>query len=269
MTDIPPGWYRDPAEPTTQRYWDGQGWLGTPVPADAEPPARPPAAVAERARVASAARPDPGPGTPARAAPAGRRPGLSLPELLSLPRQPPPGFVLASPGARLAARLVDLVAVLILGAIANAWFAIHWWQSFYPYLMQVYRLDPAATNNQDLPQPPEDATTLLLMILVVTTAVWFAYEVPDNANSGQTLGKRLLGIKVMRLESTQRLGFGRAWRRWSRLGLPTLVWSCCGIGFVLQFVDCLFVAVDRPLHQALHDKAAATVVVRVARNRPS
>ncbi len=88
---------------------------------------------------------------------------------------------------------------------------------------------------------------------------------PSSANSGQTLGKRLVGIRVMRLESEERLGFGRAWRRWSRLGLPTLLWWCCGVGVVLQLVDCFSVTVDRPLHQALHDKAAATVVVQTRR----
>ncbi len=41
MTTIEPGWYPDPAEPATQRYWDGAAWVGKPVPADAEPPAEP------------------------------------------------------------------------------------------------------------------------------------------------------------------------------------------------------------------------------------
>jgi uncharacterized RDD family membrane protein YckC len=70
---------------------------------------------------------------------------------------------------------------------------------------------------------------------------------------------------VVRLESGDRLGFGRSFRRWSRLGLPTLLWYCCGVGLLLQLIDCLFAAIDRPLHQALHDKTAATVVVQVPR----
>jgi uncharacterized RDD family membrane protein YckC len=116
-----------------------------------------------------------------------------------------------------------------------------------------------------MPAVPPELTNLGLIILFVTTAVWFAYEVPSTANSGQTIGKRLLGIRVMRMESVDRLGFGRSWRRWSRLGLPTLLWWCCGIGLIIQLLDCFSVAVDLPLHQALHDKAAATVVVRTNR----
>ncbi len=32
MTSVAPGWYKDPADPTTQRYWDGEGWLGAALP---------------------------------------------------------------------------------------------------------------------------------------------------------------------------------------------------------------------------------------------
>ena len=66
---------------------------------------------------------------------------------------------------------------------------------------------------------------------------------------------------MVRLESDQPLGFGRSFRRWNTMGLPTLLWYCCGSGFILQLIDALFVAIDRPLHQALHDKSAHTVVV--------
>jgi hypothetical protein len=67
----------------------------------------------------------------------------------------------------------------------------------------------------------------------------------------------------MRMESGDRLGFGRAFTRWGRLGLPTLFWWCYGVGLMLQALDCLFVLIDRPLRQALHDKAAGTVVVQL------
>ena len=41
VSENPPGWYRDPAEPTTQRYWDGDGWVGDSLPIDATPPEGP------------------------------------------------------------------------------------------------------------------------------------------------------------------------------------------------------------------------------------
>jgi uncharacterized RDD family membrane protein YckC len=179
----------------------------------------------------------------------------------------PHGLVLAAPGVRFVARLVDITVVFLLCVVANSWFGYQWWQAVGPTFREAFSRSLAgSTNTSGLDLPPQ-ASTLLLMMFVVMTAVWFAYEVPASANTGQTLGKRLLGIKVMRIESDERLGFGRAWRRWSRLGLPTMLWYCCGIGFVLQLVDCLFVAIDRPLRQALHDKAAGTVVVKVGRSQ--
>lgn len=179
----------------------------------------------------------------------------------------PHGHRLAGAGRRLAARIVDIIVVLLLCTVANAWFAIQFWREFEPYLTEAWRRATAGdTSTEGLPST-DSAGTLLLMMLIVTTAVWFAYEVPGSANTGQTFGKRLLGIKAMRVESEERLGFGRAFRRWGRLGLPTLLWYCWGVGFLLQVIDCLFILFDRPLNQALHDKAAGTVVVRVRSGR--
>ena len=48
------------------------------------------------------------------------------------------------------------------------------------------------------PQPSHAAPShLLLAMLFVATALWFAYEVPAIGNTGQTLGKRLMRIKVV------------------------------------------------------------------------
>jgi uncharacterized RDD family membrane protein YckC len=266
VTEIAPGWYKDPVDPTTQRYWDGAGWVGAPIAADATPPPGPPPA--ERAT----ARPTPVLVAPPGALPRLPQPGAvasdwpyryGQPVAVAAPR--PHGLALAGLGARFVARLVDMLAVLVLCVAANAWFAIEFWRGFGPFYAEVMRRSLAGSTNTEGLQPPESASTLLLLMCVATTAVWFAYEVPASANSGQTLGKRLLGIKVVRLESDERLGFRRSLRRWGRLGLPTLLWYCCGIGFLLQLFDCLFATIDRPLRQALHDKAAATVVVQVPR----
>jgi uncharacterized RDD family membrane protein YckC len=178
----------------------------------------------------------------------------------------PHGLALANVGARLVARLVDVLAVLVLVVVADAWIAREFWNQISPYLQEA-----KDAQLQGLPQPePTNATQLLYLLLAmcaVAAAVWFAYEVPSTANSGQTLGKKLLGIKVVRMESPDRLGMARSLRRWTRMGIPTLFWSCYGLGFLLQFVDCVFVVIDRPLHQALHDKGAVTVVVEVPRGR--
>ena len=147
---------------------------------------------------------------------------------------------------------------------------MQFWRGFEPALTETVRRRMAGdTSVEDIPVVPETTGTLIIMMLVATVAVWFAYEVPASANTGQTLGKRLMGIKVVRLDSAEPLGFGRSFRRWARLGLPTLLWPCYGVGLVLQAIDCFFLVFDRPLRQALHDKVANTVVVRVPRPAPT
>ena len=214
------------------------------------------------------------PGMPGHPGMAGPPPGwVALPPGYLVVAEPRPhGLMLAGAGSRLVARLVDVMAVLVLAAIANIWFAMQFWQVMQPYLNAALSVAERGETSLEVqqPVPPDSATLLVVLMTVVLTAVWFAYEVPASANSGQTLGKRLLGIKVVRVESEEQLGFGRSFRRWGRLGLPTLLWAvCCGLTFILQAIDCLFVVIDKPLRQALHDKSAATVVVQVPRaSRP-
>ncbi len=43
------------------------------------------------------------------------------------------------------------------------------------------------------------------------------------------------------------------------MGLATLLWQCCGIGFLIQLIDCGTPMFNRPFKLALHDVYAATV----------
>ncbi len=286
MSAIAPGWYKDPADPTTQRWWDGEGWLGDPIPADATPPSGPPT-VAEMTAVAAPttpgtaiaggpARPETvthpdaggaggmGPLAPGAAAGTAEPPvawPMSHRYPVAAPR--PHGFMLAGVGARFMARVVDALVVLLLASVANVWFAIEFWRNFEPVLSWAMT---QPVNMEAVPASVDRAVELLSLMLLVLTAVWFAYEVPASANSGQTLGKRIFGIKVVRVDADARLGFGRSFLRWLRLALPTPFWVICsGVPVLLQVVDCLFVLIDRRLHQALHDRSARTVVVQVPR----
>lgn len=273
---VAPGWYKDPAEPTTQRYWDGEGWVGAPLPADRTPPPGPPPPEAPPTPAPDPppAQSPPVPPVPAPApvqvpmrtppgAPAGMRPPHGHP--MPAPPPQPHGAKLASVGARFVARIIDIGMVLLLNIAVNGWFVWRYAQEIAPMYRAVNQRVVEGRNwFEDLPQASDQAGRLQIVILLIATALWFAYEVPATANTGQTLGKRIMGIKVVRVESTERLGFGRAFRRWNTLGLPTLLWLCC-VGFVLQLVDCVYLLFDRPLYQALHDKSAHTVVVEVPR----
>jgi uncharacterized RDD family membrane protein YckC len=287
---VAPGWYKDPAEPTTQRWWDGEGWVGDPLPADVTPPPGPPPPAKARptdllrepqlpafpGMPGAAEAPPPPPSDavppPEPTRPAG--PGVEVPPgwpdrhpqgppaLQTPPR--PHGYQLASLGARAVARLIDFVIVATLNVVVNGWFVYQFWTEISPVVTEAWRRGLAGENVSDLPAVGDQAGNLQIVIVVLAAALWFAYEVPAVANTGQTFGKRLLRIKVVRMEQAESLGFGRSFRRWNTMGLPTLLWWCFGIGFVLQLIDIMFALFDRPLQQALHDKSAHTVVVSVA-----
>jgi uncharacterized RDD family membrane protein YckC len=166
------------------------------------------------------------------------------------------------------ARLIDLVVVAALNVVVNSWFVYQFWQEISPLVREAYRRGATGGGMSDLPPVGDQAGNLQIVIVVLAAALWFAYEVPAVANTGQTLGKRLMRIRVVRMEEAGPVGFGRSFRRWNTMGLPTLLWWCFGIGFVLQLVDFLFALFDRPLQQALHDKSAHTVVISIATSQP-
>ncbi|TWJ25488.1 RDD family protein [Micromonospora endolithica] len=179
------------------------------------------------------------------------------------PEPRPHGLPLAGYGARLVARLIDFAIVFALNAVVNGWFVWRLVREFEPTFAEWWRRVQAREVTDDpLPQPGQQAEGLLIVILLIAAALWLAYEVPAMASGGQTLGKRLVGIRAVPLAADEPLGFGRALRRWNTLGLPTLLWPCFCLGFALQLLDALSPLFDHPMRQALHDKRAQTVVVQ-------
>ncbi|GIH11724.1 hypothetical protein Rhe02_97910 [Rhizocola hellebori] len=246
-----PGWYKDPAEPTTQRYWDGEGWLGASLPVTAIPPEGP------------LPLPPPPPAEPPAPAPGQVPPPPSGIPYRMLPQARPHGMILASPGARLVARMIDIALILLLNVLINGWFVYQWLTHAIPYMSKIMQ---ALYDNQPVTEitRPADMDNLLLVIALIFAALWLIYEVPATARGGQTVGKRAARIKVVRMESEEPLGFPRSLWRWSFMGLPILLLGCCGPFFIaLQMADVFWVAVDRVQRMALHDRSAATYVVKL------
>ncbi|QKW16580.1 RDD family protein [Verrucosispora sp. NA02020] len=317
---VAPGWYVDPADPETRRYWDGEGWIGAPIPVDVTPPEGPPPPEPEPTPEPEPATPaagtasptgapaEPGPhttwpgqptGTPGWPGQPGGTPGPQPGPPGGTPDQhgghpgqqsgwppgsgPPPGWPyptwpgtpppprphglpLASFGARFGARLIDFGIVFLLNVFVNGFFVYRLAQEYATPLNEFWRRVEAQDRTTDpLPPAGDQAGSLVVVILLLATALWLAYEVPAMAASGQTFGKRLLRVKAVPMEADAPLGFGRALRRWNTLGLPTLLWYCCGLGLLLQLIDALSPLFDHPLRQALHDKRAQTVVVQLSR----
>lgn len=84
---------------------------------------------------------------------------------------------------------------------------------------------------------------------------YLVYDVGCWLLAGQTPGKRLMGVLVVRTDG-QRLRFGAAMRRWFGYWLSAIL-----------FLGFLWVLVDNR-RQALHDKLAGTLVVYAWSDRP-
>lgn len=96
---------------------------------------------------------------------------------------------------------------------------------------------------------------LLLLGLVAT----YVYQVEMMYRSGQTVGKRVMKLRVVCLDPGAPMTRGVAAKRWL---IGSLVGSIVGI---FSLVDGLWQLWDQPFRQCLHDKVADTVVVKQAR----
>jgi uncharacterized RDD family membrane protein YckC len=97
-----------------------------------------------------------------------------------------------------------------------------------------------------------------LGIVIFSLGLTYVYTVEMMHRSGQTLGKRILKIRVVPLDPNLRLTRTMAVKRWATEFLPGTF-----VGFY-ALIDGLWQLWDRPFQQTLHDKAAQTVVVKVS-----
>ncbi|NYI06248.1 RDD family protein [Allostreptomyces psammosilenae] len=108
---------------------------------------------------------------------------------------------------------------------------------------------------------PDTATALamggLFGYTLLPYLVFFLYEGIMVSRSGQTLGKRWMGIRVARLQDGGVPG-GAGWGRTAMYLLPGMVPY---LGFVYGLLNPLWHLWDQPYRQCLHDKAVRTVVV--------
>ena len=218
-----PGWYHGEGDPPgSERYWDGIQWVGQhrPIAAPLPPPPSVPASVR----------------APEGAASAGLSPtfdtssGSATADLRRL------GLVLASPGARMAARAIDWV---ILAAVS---------------IVFVVLFIASARGGDGV------GAGIVAWALVVGLG-GAAYEVCFVALAGGTPGKLALGIRVATMDGAQPPGWGPALGRWV---LALVSWipllgqlALLGIwvaSFILLFSD--------PQRRTLFDRVGGTVVVK-------
>jgi uncharacterized RDD family membrane protein YckC len=174
---------------------------------------------------------------------------------------PPPvavgGAPLAHPADRFLAALIDSV---IVGAILAVPLALSAW---YLFARMFHLLDLAPDTTHPFRQIVDIwwAELLVFAILVpVSLAVTYLYYVTFMHRTGQTVGKRAMKIKVVRLADGSPIDAGIARRRWT-VQFVAQAWSAPLPGFA--YADLLWLLWDVPYRQCLHDKVAQTAVVKV------
>jgi uncharacterized RDD family membrane protein YckC len=162
----------------------------------------------------------------------------------------PPGMPpLASWGARLGALMLDFLMfnLIPVGLIMAG---------YLPYAKKVQDATNAchdqgvSTENCDLPDPTGTNVLLILVGFVLSLAVLF-YLSYREGKTGQTPGKRICGIRVLRELDGSALGFGRAFGRRLAHFLDSLV---CGLGYLWPLWD--------QKNQTWADKIAGSVVIK-------
>ena len=171
-----------------------------------------------------------------------------MPPPRSLPPSTVPGS-LAERGARLLAATVDellLLAVslpMIIGALPAM-------VSLVAGTADLGSFDTSSILRTLLHGPGTIITVLALIAWCIITA-WLV------AANGQSIGKRLVGIKVVRTDGS-RASFARIFLLRNLVnGLPNLLPY---VGWLYQLIDPLMIYQES--RQCLHDKIADTIVVR-------
>ncbi|MEV6600558.1 RDD family protein [Actinoplanes sp. NPDC051346] len=192
------------------------------------------------------------------APPPGYAPPLPAPGWRPLPVPlSPDGRPLADFGTRILAYMID-VAILSLVAMV-LFLPPMFWLVFSRFSEVAAQSDPFARSDADV--FGEIFLPLLLLELgffAFLLVAYYVYYVEMMFRSGQTLGKKLMKARVVPLEPGATLTRGMAAKRY-------LV-ECVAGSLVpfLGLLDGFWQLWDKPYQQTLHDKAAKTIVIKVA-----
>jgi uncharacterized RDD family membrane protein YckC len=177
---------------------------------------------------------------------------------------PPPGMVwrplkpvmtvggrpLADPLDRFVANLIDS---LIIGAV-----------TFIPLVgFMIYAIQRIGAEITSDPYAPPDMDPIFRIYLFLIAGVYllqlvatYVYYVNIQVRTGQTVGKRVMKIQVVRQSDGGPIDVRMARKRWL-----TQFGGALMAGFT--YANALWLLWDEPFRQCLHDKTAETVVVKV------
>ncbi|MFI1285491.1 RDD family protein [Streptomyces sp. NPDC020858] len=155
---------------------------------------------------------------------------------------------LADFGKRLAARIIDVLIVAVPLALIQLAFGT-----------SRYRFETDQGEDVSELIAKSYSGTGLVMTLIAIVA-YLGYDWWFTQKSGQTVGKRALGLRVAMLNDGSVPNSGASLGRAAVLWLPTLL--CCPCLWPIALI--VSILVDKPYKQGLHDKVGKTVVVQAA-----
>ncbi|MEU8525114.1 RDD family protein [Streptomyces sp. NPDC048629] len=149
---------------------------------------------------------------------------------------------LADSGKRILARIVDWLIVVVPLALIGI-------------PLNVYE---RTTDSDDFGDAiTQSSTGSGLAFQLITIVAFVAYDTVMTARGGQTVGKKLMKMRVAMLNDGSTPPMNASLMRAIVLWLPALI--CCACLWPLLLL--ILILVDKPYKQGLHDKAAKTVVV--------
>jgi uncharacterized RDD family membrane protein YckC len=191
--------------------------------------------------------------------PYGQQPGYGQPQPYGQPAYGgpgypgspiPPGIEFASMPRRLGARLLDgLIVGLVIGVLAAIIFGVFASGGGFDNL--------ETDENGNLTNGEGAFLAAYFGWIGLTFVITLGYEIVLIALRGATLGKQILGIKVVREQDGQIPGWGPSVLRWL---IPFVGSFACGIGQLVVFLSPFFDSTGH--NQGWHDKVAKTVVIR-------
>ncbi|WP_406861182.1 RDD family protein [Streptomyces sp. HUAS MG47] len=149
---------------------------------------------------------------------------------------------LADSGKRILARIIDWLIITVPLALIGIPF-------------DVYERTTDSDDFGDAISQSSTGSGLVFQLLSIVAFV--AYDTVMTAKAGQTVGKKLMKMRVAMLNDGSTPPVNASLIRAIVLWLPALI--CCACLWPLLLL--ILILVDKPYKQGLHDKAAKTVVV--------
>lgn len=151
---------------------------------------------------------------------------------------------LASAGSRLGARILDIVIMVVVIVVLG--------------LLGVAALLTPSSGDTVIDDEATISLAVFFSFVALAAVVGLLYEVVMIAVRGQTLGKMMTSIKVVRADNGLEPGWGKSIGRWI---IPVVLAFIPFVGWLLSLLVYLSLLWDSA-RQGWHDKAAGTLVVK-------